>query len=136
MILQYKGFNDNWCYEQSNTIVYSKVYVGEITKSFQDGGQFSYNLKDIEKSPIEIGESAEGIALNRVKMMHESVDKFIKEKTNCADEIVYLIGDKRFDEMENICVVTLKDKNKYVTYVFDNGVYILNDSGGTVQRIA
>ena len=68
--------------------------------------------------------------------MQNAVNRLIQKETNCGDDIVYLIGNTRFDQMENVCVVTLRDKNKDITYVFEKDVYILNNSGTTVQKIA
>ena len=67
--------------------------------------------------------------------MHKAVDRLIREETHCSDEIVYHI-DKPFDQMENVTVVTLNDKNKNVTRVFESGVYLLNSKGQTVQKLA
>ncbi len=68
--------------------------------------------------------------------MHEAVDRLIKEETHCGDDIVYHIAPTRFDNMENVVVATLQDKNKHVTRVFnpDGGVYLLNSRGQTVQK--
>ena len=32
MILQYKGFKENWCYEEADQISFANVYVGDIIK--------------------------------------------------------------------------------------------------------
>ena len=63
------------------------------------------------------------------------VDRLIREETHCGDEIVYHI-DKPFDQMDNVIVVTLNDKNKNITYVFESGVFLLNSKGQTVQKLA
>lgn len=118
MILQYKGFNNNWAYEEADTITYAVVGVGEVTRKYR-----------CDRS----NDSDE--ALKRVKMMHDEVDKFIDQETNCGDGIIYHI-DKPFSEMENVTVVMLRDRNKNITRVFDEGVYLLNDKGQTVQRLA
>lgn len=68
--------------------------------------------------------------------MRRAVEKLIKEATNCRDEIVFF--EDKFEEMENVCVVTLERLERPITYVFgreDNVVYLLNNSGKTVQRI-
>jgi len=134
MILQYKGFNNNWCYEQANTIVWSNVWVGKETRDYRQGG-VRYNLHQAE-SKDDLGRGIITSDLKYIEEIHKAVDHLIKEETKCADEIVYLVGDKLFVNLENVCVVTLQDKSKYITYVFEKGVYILNDSGGTVQKIA
>jgi len=133
MILQYKGSKNNWCYEESNTIIWSNVWVGDITKDYREGNKYDEYLKEQMKLQ---GEELKQLNIIYARRMLDEVNELIKKETNCADDIVYLIGDLIFTEMDNICVVTLKDKNKYCTYVFNSGVYILNNSGGTVQKIA
>ena len=73
--------------------------------------------------------------LDYIAEMHEAVDRLIREETHCGDEIVYHI-DKPFDQMDNVIVVTLNDKNKNITYVFESGVFLLNSKGQTVQKLA
>lgn len=63
------------------------------------------------------------------------MQKKVHEETGCGDEIIYHING-RFDNMENVCVVSLKDRNKLTTHVFESGVYLLNNRGQTVQKIA
>ena len=134
MILQYKGFNNNWCYEEAETIVFANVWVGKETRDYRkDGVRYNLHTEKLQKCGSE--EERESLRLKYVQEMHNAVDKLIKEETNCYDNIVYHI-DGRFDDMENVSVVTLMDKNKTITYVFENGVYLLNNRGQTVQRIA
>jgi L-fucose mutarotase/ribose pyranase (RbsD/FucU family) len=123
MILQYKGHNNNWCYEEANTIVWAIVGLHEITDKYKEP------IGDTSK----IAES-----LDLIRETHKEIETYIEKETKCSNDIIYLIGDSLLVDLKNICVVTLKDKNKYVTYVFKqgNGVYILNNSGGTVQRIS
>lgn len=139
MILQYKGFNNNWCYEEANSIVWANVWVGKETRDYRSGGcRFDLFEKEMQKHR-GIKEEKDFYAskkLTYVNEMHNAVNKLIQKETNCSDEIIYLVGEKSFDQLENVCVVTLKDKTKYITYVFESGVYILNNSGGTVQKIA
>ena len=118
MILQYKGFNNNWTYEEADTITYAVVGIVEVTKKYRRDGSTDSEYE-----------------LKRVKMMHDDVDKFIDQETHCGDEIIYHI-DKPFSEMDNVTVVMLRDKNKNITRVFDKGVYLLNNKGQTVQRLA
>ena len=132
MILQYKGFNNNWCYEEAETITQAVVWVGKETRDYRKGG-VRYEKKYLPD--YMNGRSKEEVDLCYVKEMHEAVDKLIRKETNCSDEIAYHIN-KPFDEMENVVVVTLSDKNKYITRVFESGVYLLNNKGQTVQRLA
>ena len=131
MILQYKGFNNNWIYEEAETITHAVVWVGKETRDYRKGGvRYEGKLKK-NLHGLEIAEND----LAYVKELHDAVDKLIKEETHCSDEISYHI-DKPFDQMENVTVVTLSDKNKYITRVFESGVYLLNSKGQTVQKLA
>ena len=135
MILQYKGFNNNWIYEEADTITHAVVWVGKETRDYRDGGA-RHSLKYSEE--YMRGRSKEEVDLAYVNEMHKAVDKLIKEETYCCDDIAYHIGSLRFDEMENVVVITLQDKHKYVTRVFTQGggVYLLNSRGQTVQKLA
>lgn len=130
MVLQYKGFNNNWVYEEAETVTSAVVWVGKETRDYRKGG-IRYEKKYENLHGREVGE----VDLSYVKEMHEAVDRLIKEETRCGDEIVYHI-DKPFDQMENVTVVTLNDKNKNVTRVFESGVYLLNGKGQTIQKLA
>lgn len=133
MILQYQGFKNNWCYEEADTIVFAKVWVGKVTRDYRQGGiQHKIHAEELKKCNSE--KERDSLKLKYVQEMQDAVNKLIKEETNCYDDIVYHT-EGRFDEMENVAVVTLMDKNKMVTYVFDDGVYLLNSRGQTVRRI-
>lgn len=133
MILKYKGFNNNWVYEEANTITYAMVWVGKETREYREGGNRHKN-----KYENLHGREFAKADLAYAKEMHEAVDRLIKKETYCRDDIIYHIAPTRFDEMENVVVVTLQDKHKYVTRVFnpDGGVYLLNSRGQTVQKLA
>ena len=133
MILQYKGFNNNWVYEEADTITYATVWVGKETREYREGSNRHKNKYE-NLHGREIAEAD----LAYAKEMHEAVDRLIKKETHCCDDITYHIAPTRFDEMENVVVVTLQDKHKYVTRVFnpDGGVYLLNSRGQTVQKLA
>ena len=118
MILQYKGFKNNWSFEETETITYAYLNVEDITIKYR-----GYANGDIE----------------RAKRMHEEVDDYICKQTN-ATNIVYNIGDLPFSEMTNIAVVMLDDKNKHITRVFalgdeTNTVFVLNSKGQTVCKV-
>lgn len=130
MVLQYKGFNNNWVYEEAETVTSAVVWVGKETRDYRKGG-IRYEKKYENLHGREVGE----IDLSYVKEMHEAVDRLIREETHCGDEIVYHI-DKPFDQMENVTVVTLNDRNKNVTRIFESGVYLLNGKGQTIQKLA
>lgn len=130
MVLQYKGFNNNWVYEEAETVTSAVVWVGKETRDYRKGG-----IRHEKKYENLHGREVDEVDLSYVKEMHEAVDRLIKEETHCGDEIVYHI-DKPFDQMENVTVVTLNDKNKNVTRVFESGVYLLNGKGQTIQKLA
>lgn len=118
MILQYKGFKNNWSFEEAETITYAYINVGDIAMNYR-----GYANGDIE----------------RVRKMHEEIDEYITKET-CATNIVYNIGDLPMSEMVNIAVVILLDKGKVTSRVFaldgeNNRVFLLNDRGQTVCKI-
>lgn len=136
MILQFKGFNNVWCYEEADTISWANVWVGKETQDYRKGGvRYELHLKDTEGLSKEEIDSKD---LKYVSEMHNAVDKLIQEETHFySDEIIYNV-DKPFDQLENVCVVMMNTKGKCsYARVFDNkGVYLLNSHGQTVQRIS
>ena len=130
MILRYKGFNNNWTYEEAEIITHAVVWVGKEIRDYRDSLKYSEDhMRGYKKEEVDLA---------LMREMHEAVDRLIKEETHCCDDIVYHIGPTRFDELENVVVITLQDKNKYVTRVFnpDGDVYLLNSEGQTVQKLA
>lgn len=113
MILQYKGLKDVWCYEYAETISFSNIYIGDIIDKYN---RFCDN--NIEK----------------LKAIHNEIDILIKQETDACEEIIYHIDNVM--NVENICVVTLQDKNKYVSKVFDKAVYLLNDKGEKIKQLS
>lgn len=133
MILKYKGYNENWVYEEADIVSHATVFVGKETRDYRKDG-IRYNLF---YSPEQTqGRDKYKADLSYTKEMHEAVDRLIKNETQCSDDIIYHI-DNPFDQLENVVVVILRDKNKNTTYVFERGrgIYILNNNGQTVQRI-
>ena len=124
MILQYKGFNNNWCFEEADIITSATVWVGKETRGYRKGGVRYEQKQKLNQDDLAY-----------VKELHDAVNRLIMEETHCSDEIIYHI-DKHFDEMENVVVVTLSDRNKNITRVFESGVYLLNSKGQTVQKLA
>lgn len=135
MILQYKGFKNNWCYEEANTICWANANVDCVLDKYRPNGE-KYLQREVDREASH--HHVREVDLKYSHDMLNDVNAYLKEKTGCADEIVYLINSNGtpFIDMHDICVVTLKDKDKYSTYVFEKGVYILNNSGKTVQKIA
>jgi len=116
MILQYKGFKENWCFEEADQISFANVYVGDVIE---------------EASKKEYGDD-----LERARAIHSAVDEHLKKETGCYDEeIIYHAGI--FTNMKNVCVVMLDDKNKHIVRVFyNNTAYLLNNRGQTIQRLS
>ena len=112
MILQYKGFKDNWVYEEAESIAISTV---EITKV-----KFDTYKKD---------------NLHEMESVRRTIDKEISDATQCSD-IVYIINKPIF-ELGYVKVAILTEQNKRLAYVFDvnREAYLLNNSGKTVRRI-
>ena len=137
MVLQYKGFNNNWVYEEAEVITSAMVWVGKETRDYRKGGiRYEKKYEELyknDKTPTQ--SDLDKADLDYVVEMHKAVDRLIQDETHCGDEIVYHI-DKPFDQMDNVIVVTLNDKNKNVTYVFESGVFLLNSKGHTVQKLA
>lgn len=113
MILQYKGFNNNWTYEEAETITVATV--------------------EVTKAKIEANDSDE--ELNLIKDVSEKIDQEIRGATNCAN-ITY-ITQKPIYELGYAKVAMISDKNKDCAYVFDvnTEVYLLNNSGKTVRKM-
>lgn len=135
MILQYKGFNNNWTYEEAETITYAVVWAGKETRDYREGGvRYAHKYSNENMR----GRSKEEVDLAYTKELHNAVDKIIKNETGFDGDIVYHLGEARFDDLENAVVVMLKDKNKNIARVFNqgNGVYMLNSKGQTVQRLS
>jgi len=142
MILQYRGFNNNWCFEEAETIIYANVWVGKETKDYrEDGVRWKIHQEECFKAKTE--DELDELHLKYVQEMHNAVDKLIKEETHCSNDIIYNINCT-FDKLEDVCVVTLIDKSKIITRVFNvvdiinedhKDVYLLNNRGQTVQRL-
>lgn len=118
MILQYKGYKNNWCYEEANTITFSTVYLGDVISDIHCTNKFENSLEEAQ-------------------YVQKIVDEYILKETGCTN-IVYNIGDTKFVDMKNVYVVNLSGDGrdeKYITYVFTKGVYLLNNSGKTIQKI-
>ena len=140
MILKYYGFNNNWVFEEAEQISQADVYIGDITKKYRKGNSsyhkyYGYLFED-NKTPDE--ETKNSAYLRLVNNLYNDVSKKLEDETKCGSEISYIIGDRELSDLENVSVVTLKDKHKFLTFVFNqHGVaYLLNNRGQTVQRLA
>lgn len=113
MILQFRGFKNNWIYEEAETIAISIV--------------------KISKEKIKANDSNDELA--EIKNISDKIDKEIREATSGAN-LVY-ITDKPVCELGHVKVAVLHDKSKDVTYVFDieREAYLLNSNGKTVRKV-
>ena len=142
MILQYKGIKNNWCFEEAERIISATVNVGEITKHYREGGtRYEEQQRELNKNMGKDTDIISDLRLQYVQEMHKKVDDVIRDETGASTDIVYLIGDTPFNELDTVSVVMLEGKNIHATYVFDMSrsrectVYILNSNGGTVLRV-
>lgn len=113
MILQYKGYNDSWVYEDAEKIAVSTV---EITIA-------QITAEDAEEQLLEI------------RKISEQIEEEIIAETHCAN-ITYLT-DIPLWRCGCVNVVTLSDRGKERTYVFDmdKEVYLLSNDGKTVRKV-
>ena len=129
MILQYKGFNNNWTYIYADEITFARVYIGKESNDYVKGGlRYKFYLEENNSDPYQ--------DLHYIQEGYNAIDEIIKKETHCDDDIIWVTGEKDRFKLQNICVVMISSKNIVRTYAFDNGAYMLNDSGKTVMRLA
>lgn len=113
MILQYKGYNDSWVYEDAEKIAVSTVEISIacITE------------EDTEKQ------------LEEIRKISEQIEGEIIAATSCTN-IAYLT-DVPLWRCGCANAVMLSGKGKERTYVFDmdKEVYLLNNDGKTVGKV-
>jgi hypothetical protein len=68
MVLQYKGFKNNWCYEEGERIVWANVYVGGVLEGYTHPQ-----------------------TLEEAQTMHKRVDDVIREETATENDIFTLL---------------------------------------------
>ncbi len=114
MILQFRGYRNNWVYEYAESIAVSTL---EITKA-------DIHAEDSEEE------------LKIIKDISSKIEQEIRDETGCGKDIVH-ITDKPLYELGYVKVAVLADENKHIAYVFDTNreVYLLNDNGKTVRRV-
>lgn len=114
MILQFRGYKNNWVYEYAESIAISTV--------------------EITKADIHVENSEEELSI--IKDISSKIEQEIKDATGCGKDIVY-ITDKPLYELGHVKVAVLANENKHIAYVFDANreVYLMNDNGKTVRRV-
>jgi hypothetical protein len=115
MVIQYKGFNDGWCYEEADTVYVKTLFVSDLLDHYKDCTE-----------------------LNDFSEMYDKLNLCIQNECSC-DSPVYLTK-KETKDLDRINVVILGTGSKCSipcgkVYVFDSDFYLLNDSGKTVQHI-
>lgn len=129
MILQYKGFNNNWTYIYADEITFARVYIGKESNDYvKNGLRYNCYLEENGSDPYK--------DLHYIQEGYNAIDTIIKKETHCDDDIIWVIDEKDRFKLQNVCVVMISSKNIVRTYVFDNGAYMLNDNGKTVMRLA
>lgn len=129
MILQYKGFNNNWTYIYADEITFARVYIGKESNDYvKNGLRYNCYLEENGSDPYK--------DLHYIQEGYNAIDAIIKKETHCDDDIIWVIDEKDRFNLQNVCVVMISSKNIVRTYAFDNGAYMLNDSGKTVMRLA
>ena len=129
MILEYKGFNNNWTYIYADEITFARVYIGKESNDYvKDGLRYNFYLKENNSDPYQ--------DVHYIQEGYNAIDEIIKKETHCDDDIIWVTDEKDRFKLQNICVVMISSKNIVRTYAFDNGAYMLNDSGKTVMRLA
>lgn len=116
MILQYRGYKNNWCYEEAERVSSAFVNVDKIIK--------------------EAKAQATGDPLEQYKFVCDAVFDHIDEELGSFDSEKIFHCDKMLYDLTSVCAVMLEDKNKNITRIFsDTDVYLLNSKGQTVQKI-
>ena len=124
MILEYKGFNNVWCFEEARHIAWANVEIVTVRQQFEER--------------LKAEKTTEEEAALRCDFRMAVSQKIATELNRDIDTINYMIGNIELEILDNICAVVLCDRDINATYVFEQGrgVYILNSKGQTVQRIA
>ena len=123
MILQYKGYNNVWCYEEARHIQWANVELVTIREKFEN--QLSEAKTPEDKLQVSLDHS-------------NAIYHKICDDTNCDLESINDMTYTCLTDLNNVCVVMLGDRDVNATYIFEQGrgVYILNGKGQTVHRIA
>ncbi len=123
MILQYKGYNNVWCYEEARHIQWANVELVTIREKFEK--QFNEASTPEDKLQVICDHST-------------AIYNKICDDTHCDFESINDMTTARLVDLNNVCIVNLGDKDVNTTYIFEQGrgVYILNSKGQTVQRVA
>ena len=123
MILQYKGYNNVWCYEEARHIQWANVELVTIREEFEN--KFNEAITPEDKLQVTCDHSM-------------AIYNKICDDTHCDLESINDMTTARLADLNNVCIVHLGDKDVNATYIFEQGrgVYILNGRGQTVQRIA
>lgn len=129
MILQYKGFNNNWTYIYADEITFANVYIGKESNDYvKDGIRYNLYLEENNIDPYKDS--------YYIQEGYNAINKIIQKETHCCDDIIWVTDEKDRFKLQNVCIVMISSKNIIRTYAFDNGAYMLNDYGKTIVRLA
>lgn len=130
MILQYKGFNRNWCYTEAETVTYVTIDVSDTIRKVKNQ-LVNQNVND----------STDADNLSRLRVIREAVEKQIADETSWGGSLIYMT-EGSIEDADSLCIVMLErgdSASTNVVYVFSAGkrktVYLLNSDGKTVNRI-
>lgn len=124
MILKYRCRGNNWVFVESDEVVVSTVFVGDISNKYKDK---TYSMDELQALGREI----------EVKIANET--GALLPEYGASN---YLVVTKRSkpEEFTNVEVVILTgSRGIQQVYVFckqDSEAYLLNSNGKTVQKIA
>lgn len=108
MILQYKGYNENWVFVEAENITWCVCNVRNIINTYE----VKYGLS----------------------RCYDELKAFLITETHCSDNISFILNEHMLHELDNIHVITLHDSSKYITYVLVDGGYLLNENGKTIMK--
>lgn len=136
MVLKYKGFNNNWVYEEAEVITSAVVWIGKKTRAYRKGGvRYEKKYSELYKD----GKTPEQSDLNKVDLdyvaeMHKAFEKYngkavyFKSKTMPGNSILSncSITDLIYDDIHLSCMILhqsgfITKKLAYrINYNFDN----------------
>ncbi len=117
MILNYRGSHDNWTLEEADVISHCVVSIKDVREIIKRSEKYQC-AKDADHAH---------------KILFGCICDFIREETDCAEEMTWH-GLIDINDGNNFIVVTL-DKTRTRVFSLGSGVYILNASGKTVQKL-
>ena len=118
MVLQYRGWKNNWNYEEAEQI--SSGYV---------------DLRNIIK---ETASKDYGDSLEKYQAVQDAIFDYIDEEIGSFEAKKILHTEEHLMDLNIVVVVVLEDSNKRIARIFsaDTDIYLLNSRGQTVQKLS